>query len=275
MTEGTARVEEVLRDLYGIRPETVLRPEERKKVPALVGLVHRLKKLGGDPLVVDAAAGRAPAGLVAARLLGWSRLVVIERDEERARSAQRAAASLADTQVDVRVGAVEDLALWPGRPEVVLALHACGPASDAVVDVALALRPEHLFLVPCCTAHSVRASPGAMALAEHLGVPTQPAVRRRFVQAIVDTERTLRLEAGGYQVSVGPLVPSTVTPHNLVWQARHVGSLRRQQRAQERLNQLFQDLPSHRSPTATTARVQADPEGYQSLLSKMNARPSS
>ena len=78
----------------------------------------------------------------------------------------------------------------------------------------------------------------AQALADRLGVPSQPAVRRRFVQAVIDSERTLRLEAGGFEVTVGPLVPPTVTPHNLVWQARWVGSVRRQEEARERLGRL-------------------------------------
>jgi hypothetical protein len=231
-------VEDALRALYGIQPQTRLRPEELRKVPEVTALVARLEKLGGDPVVVDAAAGRAPVGLIAARLLGWSRLIVIEQDAGRAGSAARAAVQLPDCRVDVRIGPVADLDLWPRQPEVVVALHACGPASDHVVDACIARRARHLLLVPCCTAHSVRASPLAEALADRQGIPSQPSVRRRFVQAIVDSERTLRLEAGGYQVKVGPLVPPTVTPHNLIWQCRWVGSARRMGEASAHLRSL-------------------------------------
>jgi len=207
-------------------------------VPEVAALITRLEKLGGDPLVVDAAAGRAPVGLIGARLLGWSRLIVIEQDPGRAESAARAADQLPACQVDLRIGGVADLALWPRQPDVVVALHACGPASDDVVDACIARRARHLLLVPCCTAHSVRASPLAEALADRQGIPTQPAVRRRFVQAIVDSERTLRLEAGGFEVKVGPLVPPTVSPHNLIWQCRWVGSARRMDAAAARLRSL-------------------------------------
>ena len=48
-------------------------------------------------------------------------------------------------------------------------------------------------------------------------------MRRRFVQAFVDAERTLRLEAAGWQTEVVELCPPTVTPHNLLWRARRVG----------------------------------------------------
>ncbi len=207
-------------------------------MPEVAALIERLRTLGRDPLVVDAAAGRAPVGLIAAALLGWRRLVVIEQDPDRAASARRAAARLPGCAVEVRVGPVEDPGVWPERPDAVVALHACGPASDAVLDATVSRRVQALFLVPCCTAHTVRASPLAHGLADAMGVPTQPAVRRRFVQSVVDSERTLRLEAAGYAVKVAPLVPPTVTPHNLIWQARHVGSRRRMQAAAARLERL-------------------------------------
>jgi hypothetical protein len=236
---GPDGVEKVLRGLYGIASTSRLRPEERKKIPQIAALIERLARIGGDPLLVDAAAGRAPVGLIAARILGWRKLVVIEQDPGRAESARRAAESLVGTDVDIRVGRVADPSCWPDLPEVVVALHACGPASDDVVDAVLVRRARHLLLVPCCYAHAVRASPRAVALAGRLGISVQPAIRRRFVQAIVDTERTLRLEAGGYRVSVGALVPPTLTPHNLVWEARWIGSEQRQNRAREKLKTLF------------------------------------
>jgi len=207
-------------------------------VPEVAALIPRLEKLGGQRSVVDAAAGRAPVGLIAASLLGWTRLIVLEQDPDRAASARRAATRLEHCTVDVRVAPVADRTQWPAQPDVVVALHACGPASDDVVDVCIDRRARHLLLVPCCTAHTVRAAALAQALADRHGIPRQPAVRQRFVQAVVDSERTLRLEAGGYQVKVGPLVPPTVTPHNLIWQARWVGSARRMADAAEQLARL-------------------------------------
>ena len=48
-------------------------------------------------------------------------------------------------------------------------------------------------------------------------------MRRRFIQAMVDAERTRRLEAAGYETEVVEFVGATVTPHNLLWRARRVG----------------------------------------------------
>jgi hypothetical protein len=58
--------------------------------------------------------------------------------------------------------------------------------------------------------------------AEALGLPRHAEVRRRFVQAIVDAERTLRLEAAGYETNVVSFVAPTHTAHHLLWRARRV-----------------------------------------------------
>ena len=218
-----AHVEEALRAFYVTRAGSTLRREEIKKIPELAGILRVLVRTRQDPLLVDAAAGRAPVALMAARLLGWSRVVVIERDPGRAASARRAAARLPGIQVDVREGSVGDAEVWPRAVEVVVALHACGPAFDAVLDQAMTRDVPWVIAVPCCYADTVGFAHTARAWADHLGVAAQASVRRRFVESLIDTERTLRLEAGGYRVSVQAFVPPTVTPHNLVWKARRVG----------------------------------------------------
>ena len=79
-----ASVEQALRAFYVTRADSSLRPEEVKKIPQLAGILPALARTGPDPKLVDAAAGRAPVGLMAARLLGWSNVTVIEREPERA-----------------------------------------------------------------------------------------------------------------------------------------------------------------------------------------------
>jgi hypothetical protein len=231
---GEANVEEALRALYVTRADSGLRREEIKKIPELAGLLPVLARTRRDPLLVDAAAGRAPVGLMAATLLGWSRVVVIERESGRVASARRAAARLPGTQIEIREGDVGDAGVWPRATEVVVALHACGPAFDEVVDQAIARNVAWVLAVPCCYADTVGFARTARAWADHLGVAAQASVRRRFVESLIDTERTLRLEAGGYRVSVQAFVPPTVTPHNLVWKAHHAGSGRRAAEAQQR-----------------------------------------
>jgi len=235
---GEANVEEALRAFYVTRAGSSLRPEEIKKIPQLAGILPVLARTGRDPLTVDAAAGRAPVGLMAARLLGWSKVVVIEREPVRAASARRAAARVPGIQIEVREGDVGDAEVWPRGAEVVVALHACGPAFDEVVDQAMARKVPWVLAVPCCYSDAVGFAGTARAWADHLGVAAQAPVRRRFVESLVDTERTLRLEAGGYRVSVQAFVPPTVTPHNLLWKAHRDGPGRRATEAEERWSRL-------------------------------------
>lgn len=237
---GEPDVEEALRALYVTRADSSLRPEEIRKIPQLAGILPVLARTRRDPLLVDAAAGRAPVGLIAARLLGWSKVVVIEQDPGRAASARRAAGRLPGTEIEVRQGDVSDAEVWPEGAEVVVALHACGPAFDAVVDQAMAKNAPWVVAVPCCYSDAVGFADVARAWADHLGVAAQAPVRRRFVESLIDTERTLRLEAGGYRVSVQAFVPPAVTPHNLVWKAQRVGFGRRADEARERWARLAQ-----------------------------------
>ena len=55
---------------------------------------------------------------------------------------------------------------------------------------------------------------------------------------MVEAERTLTLEAAGYETEVVPFVAPTVTPENLVWRARRVCEPRRMEEAQHRLAHL-------------------------------------
>lgn len=231
---GEANVEEALRAFYVTRPDSHLRPEEIKKIPQISGILAVLARTRPDPVLVDAAAGRAPVGLIAARLLKWSKVVVIERDPGRAASAQRAADRVPEVQIEVRQGDVKDADVWPEAVEVVVALHACGPAFDGVVEQALARHVPWIVAVPCCYSDAIGFASVARAWADHLGVASQGPVRRRFVESMIDSERTLRLEAGGYRVAVQAFVSPTVTPHNLVWKAQLVGPSRRAAEAKER-----------------------------------------
>ena len=233
-----ASVEEALRAFYVPRTDSSLRPEEVKKVPQLAGILRALARTSADPFLVDAAAGRAPVGLVAAKLLEWSKVVVIERDPGRAASARRAATRVPGIEVEVREGNVADPDVWPTGAEVVVALHACGPAFDGVVDQAIARNVPWLLAVPCCYSDAIAFSEVARAWADELGVAAQAPVRRRFVESLIDTERTLRLEAAGYRVAVQAFVSPAVTPHNLLWKAHRLGPSRRSVEAKERWERL-------------------------------------
>jgi len=90
------------------------------------------------------------------------------------------------------------------------------------MEQTIARQAHTLLLVPCCTSRNVTAVVRAGHAAEQLAIPPQAPVRRRFIQAIVDSERTWRLEAAGYETEVVEFVGATVTPHNLLWRSRRV-----------------------------------------------------
>jgi methyltransferase family protein len=240
---------------------TQLRQEDRKKAIEVAAFLTELeRRVGRGRLVVDAAAGKAYVGLLATLLLGVERLHVIERNPLQAEAARIAldraaswspagpaatvpAAGRARPDVRIVLGDVADPASWPARPDVVAALHACGPASDAILVAAAAAQARWILLVPCCYAASVPFTQSAIAIADRLCLPEQAEVRRRFVMSLIDAERTLRLEAAGYEVTIGAFVPPTVTPHNLLWRARRVGEPRRMADAAARLARLRAGIP--------------------------------
>ncbi|HEX4457890.1 MAG TPA: methyltransferase [Polyangia bacterium] len=262
-------VERVLHALFIAVANTTLRREDRKKAIEVAAFLEALRPhVGKGRLLVDAAAGKAYVGILAAALLGVERLHVIERDAARADACRTAFARLPEWQsapaatpaattdasaetpptsraaLHVVVGDVADRGAWPARPDVVAALHACGAASDAILDAAVAAEARWLYLVPCCYAAAVPFAPVAEAAAERLGLPRHAEVRRRFVTSLIDAERTLRLEAAGYETTVLPLVPPTVTPHNLVWRARRVREPQRMAEAATRLARLREPITS-------------------------------
>jgi len=244
-------VEEALHRLYIGVAGTSLRKEDRKKTAELAGMLAEIDRVVSASAaaralhIVDAAAGKAYVGLLAAELIlakGGRRALVtlIERDHARADACRLAAAAVRapGVEIQVREADVAEPAAWPANPDLVVALHACGPAADIVLRQSVACRARHLLLVPCCTSRYVGAAAIAARQAAALGMPRHAEVRRRFIQAIVDGERTLALEAAGYQTEVVAFVPPTVTPHNLLWRARHVGEPKRVAAAARSLQRL-------------------------------------
>jgi len=244
-------VQEALHRLYIEVPGASLRKEDRKKAAELVGILSEIERVTAANKaeraihLVDAAAGKAYVGLLAAEFIlaaraERSQVTLIEREADRAAACRHAAARVHASQVDfaVKEADVADPSAWPERPDIVVALHACGSAFDAIAERAVASRTKHLLLVPCCTSKAVAAASLANRQAEALGVPRHAEVRRRFIQAIVDAERTLRLEAAGYETTVVSFVPATCTPHNLVWRARRVGEPVRMAEATQKLARL-------------------------------------
>jgi hypothetical protein len=257
-----AEVEGWMDRLFVAAPGARLRTEDRRKaveVAAMLVEVRRAAERCGQKegravqpalTLVDAAAGKTYMGLLAAHLAlrrGTHEpglVVAIEREPQRAGVATAAARELhrltADAlPVDVRIGDVRDEGLWPSEPDIVVALHACGPAADVIIDQAIARQAKHLLLVPCCTGDAIDVMKHAQDTAVRLGIPRHAPVRRRFLQAFVDAARTWRLEAAGYETEVIEFCAPTTTPHNLMWRARRVKEPNRQARARAELERLL------------------------------------
>ncbi len=230
-----AEVEQWLDRLYIAAEGAGLRDEDRRKAREVAAMLDELERaVNGfsrrSPLVVvDAAAGKSYVGLLAAKLVlepmgVQAKVITIERDAARAAAAREAVERLhTSILIECRAADVADAGAWPAEPSIVTALHACGPAADAIIDCAVSVRARELLLVPCCTSRGVEAAVRAEARATAFGIPRHAPVRRRFIQSVVDAERTWRLEEAGYETEVVELVGATVTPHNLLWRARRVG----------------------------------------------------
>jgi len=232
-------IEALLHEAYIAAEGTRLRDEDRKKAVELAGLLGELARTRKRGHLVDAAAGKAYVGLLAAKLIGYERVTVVEREAERVRASREAARRLGvEGRVDVVQGDVGDPGCWPRAFDLVAALHACGPASDLVIDAATGSAAKWLLLVPCCYGALVPFAEAAEAKADEAGMAHHPEVRRRMVAALVDAERTLRLEAAGWQTTVVPFVAPTVTPHNLLWRARRSREPGRMAEAQAALRRL-------------------------------------
>jgi hypothetical protein len=229
----------ILHRLFIAREGTGLRKEDLQKVREIEAMIRVLSKVRRGAHLVDAAAGKSSVGLIAAELLPIGSLTVIERDPKRVAACRDAATRLSRTvPVDVREADVTDPAAWPHEPDAVVALHACGVASDLVIDRSIAADTRFLFLVPCCYGDSIPFMASALAMADATGIDDQPVLRRRAANAIVDTERVLRLEAAGYETEVIELVGATVTPHNLLLRCRRTRANSRMERARARLDAL-------------------------------------
>jgi SAM-dependent methyltransferase len=228
-----ATVESLLLERYIAAPGAALRNEDRRKaaeVAALVGRIRRIFPVRRRLTMVDLACGQGYAGIAAAHLLGPGvELVGIERAEERVERCRAIAADLGLDSASFQTGEIETAPL-PARPDLVIALHACGGATDQAIARTAALQPRFVLVVPCC--HPRRLPPPLA------GFPSKGVLRRRWDVLMTDARRSLELEAAGFLVTVAELVAPTVSPDNLLFEGRHIGPSNRSRKAREALQQL-------------------------------------
>lgn len=224
------------------------RREDETKVDELVALLADVGRVIGKSskksefVLVDAAAGKGYVGVLAAALLlrdRPARLVLVERDERRLEDAIVAARRLGVTHPISPVATdVDDASAYPDDASLVVGLHACGDASDRILERSVASRARNLLLVPCCVGRSTRGESLARSIHASLALPDAAPIARRMVHAIVDGERILRLESAGYQTDALEFVPARVTPYNVLLRARRVDEPIRKARSREALARL-------------------------------------
>ncbi len=233
------QVSQLLHTVFIDAPGTQLRREDLKKVDELTAFLNELARLGTKGPLVDAAAGKSYLGVLAAHLLPIASLTVIERNAQRISDSQHAIERLGlTTRATVQLGDVNELQHWPESAATVVGLHACGAASDAIVDAAIAREATTVLLVPCCYGADISFWSHALTHADRLGLPRSAELRKPFVQSLIMAERVLRLQAAGYDTTVAPLVPPTVTPHHLLIRARRVREPVRMAQARSQLETL-------------------------------------
>ena len=210
------------------------RQEERKKAREVADLLVLLARTIAQPaprgkprVLIDAAAGQGYVGLCAAALLGWKHVIAIERDADRVARVRAAAARLGQPfLLETRTGELGGAApLLPARADVVVALHACGPATDGVLAEAVASEARWILCAPCCYGAAVSGWAEADAHADQIGLARDAQVRGRHAAALIDSARLGRLRRAAYEAQLVPFTSPTVTPHHLLFHARRGGGL--------------------------------------------------
>ncbi|XP_044005434.1 glutathione S-transferase C-terminal domain-containing protein homolog [Aphidius gifuensis] len=94
----------------------------------------------------------------------------------------------------------QDCHYFKGNFDIGLSLHACGVATDLVIQHCI--RVNAIFIsCPCCY--------GSIKDCHNIHYP-----RRYQCMSIIDTDRKLQAEENGYKVHLSKLVPDTCTPKN-------------------------------------------------------------
>jgi len=227
---------------------TRLRREDETKVDEVVAMLDEIARLLAKTsrrapfVLVDAAAGKGYVGVLAAALLIRDRpgkVVLVERQEPRLADARRAAERLGVVHpIETFATDVDDARAYPTGASLVVGLHACGDASDRILERAIGAEAKNVLVVPCCVGRSTRGSALAGSVHAALGLPPDAPIARRMVHAIVDGERILRMESAGYETRAVEFVPPRITPYNVLLRARRVLEPVRTERSREALAQL-------------------------------------
>jgi SAM-dependent methyltransferase len=234
-----AEVEGLLHEIYvGVAGARLRADEKRKAIEVRAVLGHAavlLRGLRRQVQIVDLACGNSYLAFGLARLLlpriGLAAsILALDSDPRLMAKCEALAGAMGLRQIRFRAAAIAGAEL-PTRADLVLALHACGGATDQAIARIIDTRARRFCVVPCCHRRQPRSY-------EAIGFPRQGLLRGRLHDLVVDARRALRLEQAGYEVEAVEFVPSKVTPHNLMLRGRHIGPTGRTVHSGEALRRL-------------------------------------
>lgn len=103
----------------------------------------------------------------------------------------------------------------PSNLDLVISLHACNTATDAILERAIAANASAIVAVPCCqhAFYSIIDHPDLRPLLKH-GI-----LKERFAALATDAARASLLEASGYTTQVLEFIDMEHTPKNLMIRA--------------------------------------------------------
>jgi len=215
----------------GLHPREGNVPENRthRKCQQLENLVTAVTSLAspGD-VIVDFCSGGGHLGIVLAYLLPQCQVHLVENKEE---SLLRARARLAQLSLHNVTLFQCNLDYYRGVFDVGVCLHACGSATDMVLQLCLACH-AHFVLCPCCYG-SIRRThllhyPRSQAFSQltyqeylslgHAADQTEFNIaleeQGRRCMSLVDTDRAELARQHGYHVTLCSLRPLTCSPKN-------------------------------------------------------------
>lgn len=179
----------------------------RKELYEAWEVARRIRRRLRGGRVLDLAAGHGLLAMILILLDDTSPdALCVDRAQppsfERLHSAMTAAWPRLEGRVRYELRDLRELRADPG--DLVVSVHACGPLSDAIIDIALRARAR-LALLPCC--HDLRTCETGQLEAWMDGPLAVDAVRAR------------RVAAAGYEIAAST-IPRAITPQNrllLAW----------------------------------------------------------
>lgn len=180
-----------------------------------------LRSLGREVEILDCGCGLSYLTLAAHHYLNdvlgiAARITGVDVDEEVIRKSMERSDHLGADRVAFACGRISTAT---GRPDVVLALHACDTATDDAIAQAVACEARLLLSVPCCHHHLNKllrpdGSAGVLRPLLRHGI-----LRQRTADLVTDAFRALALRIMGYRTDVVEFVGTEHTARNVMIRA--------------------------------------------------------